>query len=211
MIRKQKAYVGKLRLKLLLERIDERHTNDDDELVRCGRHRDSSRQSRLEAQPKRPHYPLVSNAPHGLKFTLCTCEDAWNGMRVRYPPIWDIPRPVSTSPSATPWPHGLRQMPPRINRSSSASLAPARIMSRISSSSLRSRQSRSLPSAASRTRLQVEQNGAEMGDINPISPAEPGIFQTTAGSPGLAEIGIKGPNRSSRSAFVSSLVTSDSS
>ena len=63
-----------------------------------------------------------------------------------------------------PCPHGLRQIAERIRPVRSASLSPLRTMSRRSTSSARSRQSRSLPSALSRTRLQVLQNGSEIGE-----------------------------------------------
>ena len=75
---------------------------------------------------------------------------------------------------------------------------PLRTMSRRSTSSARSRQSRSLPSALRRTRLQVLQNGSEIGEMKPMVPAAPGMRQTRAGSPGGEATCSSGPNSYSR-------------
>jgi hypothetical protein len=50
--------------------------------------------------------------PSPLAATMKICEGF--SACLRYPPICDMPRPMLKSPSAMPWPHGLRQIAERI-------------------------------------------------------------------------------------------------
>src|SRR3954453_12677503 len=100
-----------------------------------------------------------------------------------YPPIWDIERSGRmkvTWPML--WPAHLRPTSASRAAASSSSDAPLRSSERRSVSRTANRQLRSLPSAVSRTRSQVSQNGWVTLLITPTSPRPSRYRHTVAGA-----------------------------
>ena len=92
---------------------------------------------------------------------VCRRDERWRKPGGAQPPIIDIDRSGWTKSG---WlircPDHFAQSPRRISSSSSSSVAPARIGARRSVSSSANRQVRNMPSAVSRSRLHVSQNGS---------------------------------------------------
>ena len=110
------------------------------------------------------------------------------------PPIIDMERAGLRKPgSLIPWPGNLAQTAWRNKRASSASVPPFRKRSRTVRSSSENRQFRSAPSAVTRRRLQVPQNGSETLEIKPISPIPSAKRNRSAGAvPTGSESGSRG-------------------
>ena len=105
---------------------------------------------------------------------VCRRDERWRKPAEAQPPIIDIDRSGCTKSG---WlircPDHFAHSPRRIRSSRSSSEAPSRIGARRSVSSIANRQLRNMPSAVSRRRLHVSQNGSVTEAITPTRPGTP--------------------------------------